>query len=551
MFFFFFFFFFWFWVLRFFPIEIYRCRGITFFISFAPSCGKSRIADMRLKEGEKIHHGIELTLIIGINLFLSSILNNNTVWLLYAMVFFAPECIRYFRLRYFRHVDKSQTYRPLTQHRLHQKSVGFGTVSFPSELASKIFEHLNQHELLQATQVCKSWNDVVTPLLWRSPRFYHKLDKQLSDIYYTPLRSMWPTSISLENPFFLYQSLDTAEYRNGYDCQLQLAQKSLGQYARHLSFEYRESLVSDTTLNDITTYCPSLQNLSLAGCRNITDTGLRYLSRGKLRYTLKCIDLSDCVLVTDEGLSLISQRFHRLQKVSLNGCTGLTNTGIKTLIKNSATQDWPSISRSSLQEIYLRRCQNLSGNTIKYLAVTCGPSLQALNLAYSAYIGDKEIRVIAEHCVTLRHLSLARKSPSENEVDAGQSRPDVSETNTSIADPTVADRKEEIVDDSIEYLVKRLPQLRYLDLSNITSITNDSVVSISNYCQNLATLILVGCDMINEDSLSPLSELHRQHGQLINITLGGTTEFLNNLVQSIEHDDNWHGWTHGSQCSSN
>jgi hypothetical protein len=257
------------------------------------------------------------------------------------------------------------------------------------------------------------------------------------------------------------------------------------------------------------------------------------------------------VQVTDEGLSLISQRFHRLQKVSFNGCTGLTNTGIKTLIRNSATQDWPSISRSSLQEIYLRRCQNLSGNTIKYLAVTCGPSLQALNLAYSAYIGDKEIRVIADHCVTLRHLSLARKSLSENEVDAGQSRPDVSETSTSIAEPTAVDKKDEIVDDSIEYLVKRLPQLRYLDLSNITSITNDSVVSISNYCQNLATLILVGCDMINEDSLSPLSELHRQHGQLVNITLGGTTEFLNNLVQSIEHDDNWHGWTHGSRCSSN
>lgn len=506
---------------------------------------------MRPKKGEELHHCIELILVISIDLLLSSILNNNTVWLLYAMVLFAPECNRYFRLRYFQRVGESLVYEPLNQHQANQKSVVFGTASFPCELASKIFEHLNQHELLQATQVCNSWNDVVTPILWRSPRFYHKLDKQLSDIYYTPLQSMWPTSISWENPYFMYQSLDSTEYRNGYDCQLALAQKPLGQYARFLSFEYRESLVSDITLNDIATYCPSLQNLSLAGCRNITDAGLRYLSRGKLRYTLKYIDLSDCVLVTDEGLSLISQKFQRLQKVSFNGCTGLTNSGIKTSIRNSATLDWPSTSRSSLQEIYLRRCPNLSGNTIKYLAVTCGPSLQALNLAYSAYIGDKQIRVIAEYCVNLRHLSLARNRPSENEVEAGQSRRDVSATNTLIAGPAVVDKTDEIVDGSIEYLVRRLPQLRYLDLSNITSITNNSVVIISKYCQNLVTLILVGCDMMNEDSLSPLSELHRQHGQLVNITLGGPPEFLNNLVQSIEHGDNWHGWTHGSQCFSN
>jgi F-box-like len=506
---------------------------------------------MRLKEGKRIHHCLELTLIVSINLFVSSILSNNTVWLLYAMMFFVPECIRYLQFRYFRHVEKFQTYRPLAQHRLHQKPIIFGTTSFPSELAFKIFEHLNQHELLQTSQVCRSWNDVATPLLWRSPRFYHKLDKQLSDIYYTPLQTMWPTSISLDNPYFLYQSLDATEYHNGYHSQLALAQKPLGQYARHLSFEYRENLVTDNTLNDIAMYCSSLQNLSLAGCRNITDGGLRYLSRGKLRHTLNCIDLSDCVLVTDEGVSLILQRFHRLQKVFFNGCTGLTNTRIKTLIKSSATEHWPSASRSSLQEIYLRHCQHLSGNTIKYFAVTCGPSLQALNLAYSAYIGDKEIRVIAEHCVALRHLSLARRRPSENEIEPGQSRPDASETNSPIAEPTLVDKKDDIVDDSIDYMVKRLPQLQYLDLSNITSITNQSVVSISNYCHNLATLILVGCYMINEDSLSSLSELHQQHGQLVNITLGGTTEFLNDLVNSIEHDDNWHGWTHGSPCSSN
>ncbi|KAI9283689.1 hypothetical protein BC943DRAFT_308679 [Umbelopsis sp. AD052] len=463
------------------------------------------------------------------------------------MTFFAPECIEYLRLGTFRQVDKSQTYQP--QHQLLQKQVAFGTASFPSELASKIFEHLNQNELLQACQVCKSWNNVATPLLWRSPRFYHKLDKQLSDIYYTPIQTMWPTSISLDNPYFLYQSVVASEYRNGYDSQLALAQKPMGQYARHLTFEYRENLVSDTTLNDIAMYCTSLQNLSLAGCRNITDAGLQYLSRGKLQHTLNCIDLSDCVLVTDEGVSLILQRFHRLQKISFNGCTGLTNTGIKTSIRHSATGGWPSESNHSLQEIYLRRCPNLSGNTIRYLAITCGPSLQALNLAYSAYIGDKEIRVIAEQCVALRHLSLARRRPLENEIEPGQSRPDASDTNTPI--PTIVDTKDEIVDASIDYLVKRLPQLQYLDLSNITSITNQSVVSISESCPNLVTIVLVGCDMISEDSLSPLSALHRQHGQLINITLGGTTEFLNNLVHSVEHDDNWHGWTHGSSCSSN
>ncbi|KAH8548186.1 hypothetical protein BGW37DRAFT_531482 [Umbelopsis sp. PMI_123] len=499
---------------------------------------------MRFKDGDEMQHCLELILFTSFYVFVSIAHHNNISLLFYVIIFYVPEYTRYLRLVLFRSPAKPRSRQQLRQLQIYREFIIFGTANFPFELASKVFEHLNQHELLQASQVCKSWNNIVTPLLWRNPQFYHKLDKQLSDIYYAPIQTMWPISTAMEKRYFLYQSLDIAEYRHGYDCQLPLAHKLLGQHIRNLSFEFREHLVSDNTLADIALHCSSLQNLSLAGCRNITDAGLLRLSRGKLRLSLKCIDLSDCVLVTDNSLSLISHLFYRLQKVSLNGCTGISNAGIKTLVRNSAAQDLPSISRSSLQEIHIRRCHNLTGSTIKYLVITCGQSLQALDLASSACIGNTEIKVIAKHCVSLRHLNLARSKASESNIETRHSRLDAAEMINPLAATSLQETSDEILDDTIEYLVKRLPQLRYLDLSNITTITNLSVVSISKYCQNLATFILVGCDRINEESLSSLSELHRQYGQLVNITLGGSTEFLKNLVNSIKHDNNWHSWTH-------
>ena len=69
-----------------------------------------------------------------------------------------------------------------------------------------------------------------------------------------------------------------------------------------LDFEYCATSVNDDVLRAIGTYCPGLLRLQLAGCRGITDSGLRALADGcsrplaSLKPLLVFIMLSDVCL---------------------------------------------------------------------------------------------------------------------------------------------------------------------------------------------------------------------------------------------------------------
>ncbi|KAJ2960300.1 hypothetical protein NQZ79_g4328 [Umbelopsis isabellina] len=431
-----------------------------------------------------------------------------------------------------------------------QQSLTFGTTEIPYDVAAKVFDYLQDHDLCRSMLVCKNWKQTIIPLLWRSPRFYHKLDRQLSDKYSAPISTMWSvTSGTRENAYIIYQTLDVTEYRHGYGSQLPFRYLPLGQFVRSLSFEYREQLVTDQTLADIAEQCPLLQYLSLCGCRSITDNGLRYLTRGKLRHSLRSIDLSGCNKITDYGLTLVSKLCVRLQKISLNGCIRITNAGIIILLKSSAIPRWPGSFKSKLQDISYRRFTNLSSTTIQYLARTCGPSLLKLDLASSGAIGDAEIRAISDYCINLQHLNLARKKKVElvveHDVDSVHNILQPTQPAPSGApasDPTTS-IKNEITDETIEYMVKRI-DLVHLDLSNVLTISNQSVINISDHCKSLASIVLIGCNNINGDSLPHLLALHRRHNNLVDIAFGDSDVNFKDTVNSIEREDDWKDWIH-------
>lgn len=431
-----------------------------------------------------------------------------------------------------------------------QQSLTFGNTKLPYDITAKVFDHLQSHDLCQSTLVCKSWRQTLTPLLWRSPRFYHKLDKQLSDKYSAPISTMWSvTSGTRENAYIIYQTLDVADYRHGYGSQLPFRYLQLGQFVRSLSFEYREQLVTDQTLADIAEHCPSLQHLSLSGCQSITDNGLSYLMRGKLRHSLRSINLSDCNSITDYGLALVSKLCARLHTISLDGCTRITDAGIIVLLKSSSMPRWPGSFKSKLQGISYRRFTSLSNPTLRYLVQMCGPSLRKLDLASSGNIGDVEIKAISDYCINLQHLNLARKKKAQiiigHNVESLLNIP--RSTQPSFSEAGVADlktdTKNEITDETILYMITRL-DLVHLDLSNVLTISNQSVIDISIHCISLASIVLIGCNNINGDSLPLLLALHRRHRNLVDISFGESDVNFKDTVNSIERGDDWKDWIH-------
>ena len=120
--------------------------------------------------------------------------------------------------------------------------------------------------------------------------------------------------------------------------------------------------VSDNSLGRIATHCKNLESLNLGGCSKITNTGLLLVSWGlkhirtlnlrscrqisdngiahlagidsqssKSPKTLTELGLQDCQKLTDESLRHLADGLQSLKKINLSFCVSVTDTGLKSL----------------------------------------------------------------------------------------------------------------------------------------------------------------------------------------------------------------------------
>jgi len=91
-----------------------------------------------------------------------------------------------------------------------------------------------------------------------------------------------------------------------------------------------------------------LQVLSLAECRNLSDSGIVKLK--ELKY-LRKLNLLGCTKVEDEGLKHISAQFKFMEELDLGG-TNITAVGLRDLVK----------SNSKLNSVSIMGCKKLNNS---------------------------------------------------------------------------------------------------------------------------------------------------------------------------------------------
>lgn len=91
------------------------------------------------------------------------------------------------------------------------------------------------------------------------------------------------------------------------------------------------SQITNASLSHLAINCPSLSNLSLSHCEQITDDGIRELAYGLCASeSLRILELDNCPLITDSALEhLINCR--ELRKIELYDCQLITRNGIRRL----------------------------------------------------------------------------------------------------------------------------------------------------------------------------------------------------------------------------
>ncbi len=86
--------------------------------------------------------------------------------------------------------------------------------------------------------------------------------------------------------------------------------------------------MTDAVCEELFDVCPYLTDVCLQGCTQLTDIGVTWVRSFP---NLIALDISGCSNVTDNTLAVVGSMCTVLQHINLNGCTRITDAGIKLL----------------------------------------------------------------------------------------------------------------------------------------------------------------------------------------------------------------------------
>ncbi|XP_044843821.1 leucine-rich repeat-containing protein 29 isoform X2 [Mauremys mutica] len=233
---------------------------------------------------------------------------------------------------------------------------------------------------------------------------------------------------------------------------------------------------------------PNLASLSFAFCSLLRDSSVLSLARS-LSPSLRVLDLSSCVSITNVSIQAIASHLPRLTVLRLAWCKELTDWGLlgveepgeernhgrenleqdPKVLSDSAWNESRKRHRASLQalgqlqELDLMACSKLTDRSIT--KVICLPALRRLSLSLLPELTDASLVAVARGCQSLEQLSMSHcgKLTDKGFVEAASS----------------------------------LRRLQHLVISGCSQLTGQTLVAISRECRQLKSLDVSMCHGIS------------------------------------------------------
>ena len=152
--------------------------------------------------------------------------------------------------------------------------------------------------------------------------------------------------------------------------------------------------ISDRATELLASHCPGLEDLQLGGCSGITNTSLRTLASLQ---RLRRLNLRSCWQVSDAGVMALASAGPgaSLEDLNLQDCQRVSDLALRHV----------SQGLGSLTSLNLSFCANISDSGMKSLSKIS--SLRSLNLRSCDNISDIGVGYLAEGCVSLQSLDLS------------------------------------------------------------------------------------------------------------------------------------------------
>jgi hypothetical protein len=314
------------------------------------------------------------------------------------------------------------------------------------------------------------------------------------------------------------------------------AQKWAGGFTHHFSFSAIKAVSAE-----------ELDFLSLRSCMRLTDEGVAFVCQSCAN--LASLDLSFCELVGDASMRALSQGCRALHTLDLTGCRQISDAGCaqaaprppltaprrRCIMLRRGSAPTPSLNGlwlciqiallPALTSLSLELCNRVSDLGVQAIARSAGGRLLALNLGDVRQMSNVSVQIVAEHCTSLRSLSIAgnaqvplARALATRALNGRADRAPVPRPRAGQVSPRrrrLRRGRAQVLDLDVGDVCRRARHLESLNLRACRRLTDGALKPIAALLrrqhtqglQPLRALDLGGCARLTEDSLAALLPL--------------------------------------------
>ncbi|GFN89651.1 F-box/lrr-repeat protein [Plakobranchus ocellatus] len=239
--------------------------------------------------------------------------------------------------------------------------------------------------------------------------------------------------------------------------------------------------------------CMILEKININGCSKLTDSGLQTVV--KRCPELRCLDMQGCTLITNTGVTEAVSRCVNLERLDVTGCPLVTCISLTEAALHCG-------AARHLQRIYLRYldmsdCPHVTDGDLLTVSSQC-TQLLFFYLRRCPLVSDLGVSYIATNCGSLREVSL---SDCHNVTDLGMR--ELAKLGENLRYLSVA-KCEKVSDHGVSHIALNCPKLRYLNVRGCEAVSDRGLDLLARSCLRLRSLDVGKCD-ITDTGLYALS----------------------------------------------
>jgi hypothetical protein len=257
--------------------------------------------------------------------------------------------------------------------------------------------------------------------------------------------------------------------------------------------------VDDSFIVKMVLSCPRLRDVTIKGSKHVTNLGVICLAENLPN--LERVNLDGCDQVDDSGIQYLAARL-KAQLTAISCSTNYRSQGPKMC---DLTLVWLSRWCPNLLEVTFRQADGITDAGVKALALGC-PRLTRVAITACSHLTDECVIAVASSCPNLRIVELHHCPLLTNNAVVA-----VAERCRSVTAMAFAGCPQ-ITDLAVKRVAVLCPQLEIFAFQECPLLTDDGVCALRN-CPQLRTVYVTGCPLVTSLSGRTLSQHCRQLGR--------------------------------------